>query len=211
MSKFIDLTGLRFGKLTAMEYESVADARKRAWRCACDCGGIAYVAAYKLKRGIAQACACGNPATKTHGQTKTRAFKIWRGMLDRCLNVKSKDFCKYGAAGITVDSRWQNFENFLADMGQPGPGKSLDRKNGALGYSPGNCRWATITEQNRNRHNVRSITVAGVTGSILEWSAATGISTGTIHNRIRRGMSPEDAVTLPICADKSHKRNAEVA
>ena len=212
MSHFIDISGQRFGKLVAIEHVSVDDSRKKAWKCLCDCGGVAYVAAHKLRSGKAKACSCGNPVRATHLMSKSRAFRIWSSMHDRCGNPKSKDFKKYGAVGISVDQAWSSFEQFLVDMGEPPKGTSIDRIDGTCGYAPGNCRWATITEQNRNRRNVRVISADGFTGTILDWSSRVGIPASTIHKRIQSGMSPEEAVPMPLCKSNSRRKdaNAEV-
>ena len=79
-------------------------------------------------------------------------YMAWQHMRGRCMNPKSKDYPYYGGRGITVAARWEKFENFLTDMGRrPTPKHTLDRKNGDLGYSKQNCRWATRQEQARNR------------------------------------------------------------
>lgn len=102
---------------------------------------------------------------KTHGHTSGRKrspeYRAWRGLKDRCLNPRSKYFQCYGGRGITVCKRWSgpnSFVNFLADMGlRPGKSYSLDRRNTNGPYSPKNCRWATKSEQVRNRREFKSL------------------------------------------------------
>lgn len=84
----------------------------------------------------------------------SRAYQIWASMKQRCFNPKSIGWRNYGAKGITVCDRWLLFDNFLADMGEPKPGQSIDRfPNNTGNYEPGNVRWATAKQQARNRRN----------------------------------------------------------
>jgi hypothetical protein len=76
-------------------------------------------------------------------------------MRDRCNNPRNKDFARYGKRGITICKRWATYKHFLADMGRCPPGRSLDRKRNGGPYSPGNCRWATPSEQNKNRRPLK--------------------------------------------------------
>lgn len=87
----------------------------------------------------------------THGMTKTSEFRIWCGMRWRCESPKHKFYSYYGGRGIKVCDRWQDFVNFYQDMGARPEGTSLDRINPDGNYEPGNCRWATWSEQMKNR------------------------------------------------------------
>jgi hypothetical protein len=88
-----------------------------------------------------------------HGGSYTSEYKSWSSMKDRCLCITNKDYRNYGARGITICVRWVNsFENFLEDMGKkPAPEYSIDRKDNNGNYEPGNCRWATKSEQSLSR------------------------------------------------------------
>jgi hypothetical protein len=119
----------------------------------------------------------------------------------RCLNKGSRLYPKYGGKGITIVSRWiDSFENFLADMGERPAGTTLDRYPDNNGdYEPGNCRWATPKQQNRNRNFVRRITAFGKTMTIDEWAEETGLSSSCLRKRvIDRNWTPEKALTKPI-------------
>lgn len=138
---------------------------------------------------------------KTHGHTRRREFtgtyKAWANMRKRCNTPSCVQYKYYGGKGIKVCSEWDSFERFLADMGERPPGTSLDRIDGAKDYCKENCRWATHTEQVRNRSNTRRVTANGRTMTIQEWADETGLTYTTILLRLRRGVSEQDAVTLP--------------
>ena len=92
---------------------------------------------------------------RSHGQVGTGAYSSWQAMRARCLNPNNREYLRYGGRGITVCERWQSFENFLADMGLRPEGLTLDRINPDGNYEPGNCRWATWTEQRVNQRRMK--------------------------------------------------------
>ena len=119
-------------------------------------------------------------------------------MKTRCNNPKSPSYFRYGGRGIKVCERWNDFSLFLLDMGDPPPGKSLDRKKNHLGYSPDNCRWATGSEQaNNTRRNVM-IEWNGKRQSLTQWSRELGINYETLKRRRKNGWSVEKMFTAPI-------------
>jgi hypothetical protein len=114
----------------------------------------------------------------------------------RCGNPKAQQYKWYGARGIKVCERWRNsFEAFLSDMGRrPSPGHSLDRIDNDGDYEPGNCRWATATEQNRNRRGLSLIEYRGETVCMTELCKRTGIPRTTLRRRLATGWPLERAV-----------------
>jgi hypothetical protein len=159
-----DIAGRRFGRWTvlAIHPERVRYGKISCvlWLARCDCGSERIVFAATLRSGVSKSCGCfrREQAIKQntrHGHTsggrRSLAYARWQGMLRRCFNPNVRQYCWYGGRGITVCERWLKFENFYADMSDPPPGLSLDRINVNGDYEPGNCRWATPTEQVRNR------------------------------------------------------------
>src|ERR1019366_8859455 len=107
----------------------------------------------------------------------TTEFNIWSGMRRRCSKPNRHNYFNYGGRGIKVCERWQqSFKNFLHDMGPRPSGKSLDRINNNLGYSPENCRWATPSQQINNRRNSILITHNGQTLPLSEWAKNASVS-----------------------------------
>src|SRR5580765_3716647 len=151
----IDLTGQRFGHLVALKDAGRTSDGKVKWLCRCDCGAHTTVQSRNLKSGNTLACGCLNGKTARHAHARrgllSPTFHTWTNMIQRCTNPNTISYKNYGARGITVCKRWLKFENFLADMGDRPVGKTLDRIDNDRGYFLTNCRWATWSEQMKNK------------------------------------------------------------
>ena len=142
------------------------------------------------------------PVSRILGMHKTKIYNVWCSMRQRCNNPKSRMFKHYGGRGIKVCSRWDDFTAFLSDMGLPPEGCSLDRIDNDKGYEPGNCRWATRSEQSRNRSDNHLITINGETLPLVDWAVRCGVKPTTARNRILLGWPDHLAVTTPPVLDK---------
>lgn len=130
-----------------------------------------------------------------HATARSRTYQVWLSMRRRCTDPKARGFKDYGARGITVCERWNDFANFLADMGEAPIGKTLDREKNHVGYEPGNCVWSTPAIQNRNKRSNINLTIGDETLCLKDWCTRLGLNYYTVHKRIQRGATPLSAVT----------------
>ena len=121
----------------------------------------------------------------------------WINMKSRCYRQKDRQFANYGGRGITVCDKWiDDFDAFLADMGERPHGMSIDRIDNEKGYFPGNCRWATTKEQVRNTRRNKVIVYKGQTKCLASWADDLGISYRALICRMQRGQAFEQAISL---------------
>jgi len=183
-----NISGQTFGRLTVLR-EMSSDKAHRSWLCVCTCGTEKLVGHPSLKSGKTKSCGCLRRELVAKKMTRhgacasrkpTRAYKIWSGMIARCEIKSASGYEQYGGRGVKVCDRWKSFENFLADMGEPPAGMSIDRLDGSRGYEPGNCRWATRQQQNENRKSVRWIEFDGKRMNVAQWAKHLGINNSTL-------------------------------
>jgi len=172
----------------------VLDRVKRDYYlCRCDCGTEKVVFMGNLRNGKSKSCGCLRDQlaplhNKTHGMSYSDEYKIWAGIRTRCKNPNSRNYPKYGAAGITICDRWdQSFEAFFSDMGpRPSKSHSIDRKDNSGNYEPGNCRWATQTQQCNNKSDNVLIEYQGQQITTAEFARATGFAKLTVYRWVTR-------------------------
>lgn len=172
--------------------------------CQCVCGRTLIkgkTALHKEPGTRCKSCA-GKVAAETRGddgRSFTLTWSSWQSMQQRCNNQKHHAYQRYGGRGITVCRRWHDYDNFLADMGERPEGTSLERRKNNKGYSPGNCYWATRTEQQRNRRSNRYLTADGRTQLLADWAKELGTRPTTIWLRLEKlGWSEQDACTIAV-------------
>lgn len=199
------MTGVRVGRLVVQSraHRNKNLPRAAEWVCRCDCGRRVIAIGGNLRKDRhTMSCGCLNSdrvraRNLSHGLTGTPEWKAWTGMRVRCARVKGNRYHRYGGRGISVCKRWLNFQNFLSDMGQRPTGCSLDRINNDGNYEPSNCRWATRSEQARNRRNNRHVIAFGKSKLLVEWSEEYGIGLQKLWSRLKKGWTPERALTQP--------------
>lgn len=209
MREAADLSGEKFGRLTVSFRLPNSSYGAVMWMCKCDCGNSHVASGKNLKWGNVKSCKClardlSSVRERTHGMSFSPEFKSWSSMKDRCLRKTNHNYHNYGARGITVCDRWINsFENFYKDMGERPAGKTLDRfPNNSGNYEPGNCRWATPSEQLSNTRNSVIYSANGITDCLSGWARRIGIHKKTLRIRISSGWPIELAIT----AAKGRKR-----
>ena len=199
MPPAIDIIGLTFGRLTVVSEGDRNKHRQRTYLCRCQCGSEVVVVGGALRSGRTTSCGCRQREVVgalniKHGHGNTRedvhpVYRTWLAMRNRCNNPNDKHYADYGARGISVSPDWDDFKNFLADMGEkPGPQYSIDRIDNEKGYYPGNCRWATPLEQAANKRphaNQLPICIDGVTyPSLRQAASATHVCRNTLRNQL---------------------------
>lgn len=206
-----DLSGMKFGRLLviseAPETKSKSGAIIHNWNCICTCGNNCIKNSGNLLHGDTKSCGClhsemvakRNRENARHGDSKSRLYKIWSGMKNRCYCKSHHEFQNYGGRGISVCDEWMNYANFKKWAISSGyvddKNCTLDRENNDLNYCPDNCRWASGTVQSNNRRNNVHITFNGIDHTLAEWSKIVGIKQDTISYRIKHGWSIEKALT----------------
>lgn len=118
-------------------------------------------------------------------------------MRQRCNNPNRHNYHRYGGRGITVCQEWDDFWQFVLDMGERPKGHTLDRIDNNGPYTPQNCRWANSAIQNRNNIRTRLITFKNKTQCITDWAQELNININTVWARLRRGWSVEKALFTP--------------
>ena len=199
----LELAGRRFGRLVAIERVGKR-ARQYVWRCACDCGAETTIPGSRLTSGNTTSCGCAlrqaRCRPRSHGECRSAEYRIWTDIIQRCTNEKRAAFADYGGRGVTLCPEWRrDFVAFRDHVGpRPSARHSIDRIDNGRGYEPGNVRWATRTEQNRNRRDNLHLTVDGTTKTAAEWAQLTGIKSATIRYRLHAGWTAQQAVTTPV-------------
>jgi len=164
MSARKNIVNQRFSRLLVIQYINSDHRGEAMWQCRCDCGTTIVASGGNLRSSHTTSCGCwqreqaakaqfihGEARSRITNKNRTTEYERWHSMRKRCFDPNCHAYKHYGGRGITICDRWLQFENFLADMGRCPPGLSLDRIDNDGNYEPNNCRWATRSEQQRNK------------------------------------------------------------
>ncbi len=196
--------GARFGRWTVLAHAGTRSGHAHS-ACECDCGARQVIRNSHLRAENAHACrSC---ARTRHGLSATSEWLAWSNMRRRCSDPSHRSYAYYGKKGIQVCERWSSFESFVADMGpKPSARHSLERVDSDGNYEPGNCVWATPTQQARNTSQNVCIAFEGREACLAEWAERTGICRGTLESRLSRGWPLRRALTEEVHIEKRNRR-----
>lgn len=217
----IDLTGMKFGKLTVIKEFGHSKDGRVTWLCRCECGGEKIASGHDLKSGATKSCGClrsgrrnGNLRTgeaprvinRETGKPK-RLYGVWAAIVQRCENPNAKSYKNYGGRGIKMCRQWRNdfsaFEGWAISAGYdehaPQGVCTIDRIDNNGDYCPENCRWTTYKVQSNNRRNNRVLVCDGESHTLQEWAELLGIQDCILRDRIfKLGWDEETALKTPV-------------
>jgi hypothetical protein len=174
--------------------------------CRCKCGKTKTVRISTVISGNVNGCNSCSKIKHGHNQVgqMSSEYKSWESAKQRVTNPNCEGYESYGGRGIAMCDRWlESFSEFLKDMGpKPSPHHTIERLDSDDGYYPGNCVWATLAEQNRNKKGVIRITHNGKTQCAAEWERELGFRDGAIREKLSKGLTFEQAIARPITNER---------
>lgn len=207
-----DIVGEKFGRLTVLKYNHSNKNYIKYYLCKCECGNEIVTRKSNLLNGKTKSCGClqhdiTSRRCYIHGLSKSRTYRIWKNMKQRCYNPKASRYENYGGRGIKVCDEWlndfMNFYNWAMANGYRDE-LSIDRIDVDGNYEPSNCRWVTNKKQQNNKEKNRLVTYKGVTHSVSEWADILGVGWTTLRARLD---SPN--YTLEECFEKPFRKYRE--
>ena len=200
MNKPLDITGKKYNRLTAIKYMGVDSLHYNVWMFKCDCGNEVVKPSCRVIKGKVKSCGCAEierrknfiakyAGIKTHGQSYSRLYGVWREMKQRC---GRKNHYK----NISVCDEWKNFEPFYEwamNNGYRG-GLSIDRIDNNGNYEPSNCRWTTRLEQQNNTSWNWKMTYKNITKTASEWGRELNRNPCCFYYWKRKGVADEEII-----------------
>ena len=216
------MTNQRVGKIQVLSRAPNDKCGNAVWFCVCGyCGSEFTAMGQAIRSGHTRSCGClqrivVSKLSRTHGMSRTRIFKNWAAMKQRCENPNSTSYKDYGAKGISVCREWHDFWNFYSWAISNGysDGLTIDRKDNSKGYFPDNCRWATRAEQNRNTTRTHRIECNGRFITAAEAARMVHVSRSSVAEWCRSGRvsTIEDVIKVAKeISDVKHLRGKQNA
>lgn len=203
----LNLIGQSFNNLEVIRFTgNTHPKRGKIYECKCKCGNLVDVPTIYIRRKSKYSCGCSRKTRKDKGVKRvevkrkgTRLYRIWRNMRRRCNNPNSDYYENYGGRGIKVCDEWDDFLVFRKWALENGYQStlSIDRVDNDGNYEPGNCRWATRTQQANNARSNVVLEYKGQSKTLSEWAECLGITYSSIHHRYSRGWTVEEIVNIP--------------
>jgi hypothetical protein len=197
------LNGMTFGNLVVL-HRAGHRGKFAAWMCRCTCGVERVVGGQHLRRGKIRSCNTNGHRWKIDRPITLPAeypseHQSWSSMHERCGNPNHKKYNVYGGRGITICERWDDFKNFMLDMGRkPDPKFTIERRDVNGNYEPGNCCWIARKDQGRNRRNSVFVVYQGKRMLLLDLVEELGLSRGVVYARLKAGWTLAQAIALPV-------------
>ena len=196
-----DLTGKRFGRLVVIA-EDHLENRQYYWLCKCDCGNLTVKSGNEMKWGKVKSCGCLRaeckpPLMQTHGMSRSKLYRIWTAMKQRCENEHDPNYFRYGGRGIAVCDEWKAFEPFekwALSNGYVEGKYDLDRTDNDKGYCPENCRFISHKDNLRNTHRKIEVELDGEIIPLAEAAERYNQPYNRVYMRYERGWRGEDLV-----------------
>lgn len=202
----IDISGQRFGRLTAVRYHDYTNNNGSRWLFRCDCGNEIVAYSSLVRSGRTKSCGCLNQELRKsrarHGMVGTPIHNAWLHMRQRCNNPNSREFKNYGGRGIKVCPEWDDFKEFYSWSVENGyrEGLTIDRINNDGNYEPDNCRWVTMLVQENNKRNNHFVTYKGERMTVSQCARRANVSRNKLFYRMSKwNMSADEAVESITC------------
>ena len=197
-----NLAGQTFGRLSVLR-SHLKDGRRTFWWTVCLCGAEKAVRTDHLTSGRVSSCGCLSKETtaarmRTHGMSRGKAHRVHEAMRRRCNNEADPAYHRYGGRGITICPEWRKFEDFYADMGDPPPGLTIERKDNNGPYCKSNCVWATKREQAGNTRRNVFVEFGGRRQPVSAWARELGLDPSTLLRRLKAGWTAGEALAKPV-------------
>ena len=208
-----NLLGTKFGRLTVIERNGSTKQGNAIWICKCECGNELSVNSSYLITGTTRSCGCLKKEESinrftTHGKTKTRLYRTWAGMNQRCFDQNCKSYEGYGDKGVTVCDEWKSFIAFQKWAEQTGYNDELtiDRIDSFGNYCPENCQWISFPDNREKHRDSIMLNYDGEVHPLKTWCNRLGLPTETVRRFFKENGKDLTEQNISICINSGNKR-----